>query len=82
MDETLVLSLTRISFRVSLDSGISTAQYHRFDIVLAMGTKKMRIQNVKTVLVNAVVEASWGVVPCGFGQLDKLLLCSCWRSRI
>jgi hypothetical protein len=40
MDETLVLSLTDISFRVSLDSGFSTAQHHHFNIVLAMGTKK------------------------------------------
>jgi hypothetical protein len=40
MDETLVLSLTGISSRVSLDSGFSTAQNHCFNVVLAMGTKQ------------------------------------------
>ncbi len=83
MDETLVLSLTRISSRVSFDSGFSTTQHHRFNVVFAMVTKKMMgIHNVTTTLVDAVVEASWSVKPCGSGQLDKLLLCRCGRRRI
>ena len=40
MDETLVLSLTKISSRVSLDSGFSTTQHHRFNVVFSMVTKK------------------------------------------